>query len=289
MLRGMRKLAVVLVMIVATALAVRACGGCSGAPPRWRFATFNIQDYPKHGRQAANAFVEIAKLDATVVAVQEITDPASFAREAKTRLGKAWRFESLDTSPLSAGISHRLGVLFDTRAWVLVDARGHDDTRLDSGRWKPIFEVRLRAVPTGEVVSVLVVHLKAGGDGRDIRAQQYVALTRIVDRVVARGDRVIVMGDFNATDEVGDRDDLATLARDSGLAWATEPLACSAFWDRDDGCFRSRLDHVLAWRRPLAIEALGGCATDGCSAGDRCPRYVADVSDHCPVVATITP
>jgi endonuclease/exonuclease/phosphatase family metal-dependent hydrolase len=94
------------------------------------------------------------------------------------------------------------------------------------------------------------------------------------------------MGDFNAT-EPADREDLARLARATGLVWATEGLACSAFWSRDDGCPRSRLDHVLTSTAPRSVTAAGACATEGCDRQDRCPRYVHDVSDHCPVVVDL--
>jgi endonuclease/exonuclease/phosphatase family metal-dependent hydrolase len=97
---------------------------------------------------------------------------------------------------------------------------------------------------------------------------------------------VVVLGDFNATTG-GDRADLAALARAAGLVWATEPLACSAFWDRDDGCPSSRLDHVLTWAAPASVAAAGACATDGCAWHDRCPLYADEVSDHCPVVVSV--
>ncbi|MBA3541607.1 MAG: endonuclease/exonuclease/phosphatase family protein [Deltaproteobacteria bacterium] len=132
---------------------------------------------------------------------------------------------------------------------------------------------------------VLVVHLKAGGDGRDIRARQYAALATVVRAVQHSGERIVLLGDFNATAD-DDRKDLARLAALTGLRWATEPLACSAFWSRDDGCPRSRLDHVLTWAPPRRVEAAGACATEGCDWQDRCPLYAEQVSDHCPVVVT---
>ncbi len=272
----MRRLA----LIAVVALAMVRCHACTTADPPWRFATFNIEDYPKNAGQSAAAFAEIARLDASVVAVQEITDPETFAHEATMRLGPSWAFAAVDTGPSP----HYLGVLYDTRAWTHRATIRHAETMLE-GRHKPTLEVRLRAVATDDDVHVFVVHLKAGGDGRDIRARQYPALASILAGVPA-GARAILLGDFNATDDRGDRDDLARLAAGAKLTWATEDLACSAFWDRDDGCFRSRLDHVLTWTRPRRVEALGACATEGCARQDRCPRYLEQVSDHCPVVVT---
>jgi len=242
--------------------------------PALRVATFNIEEFPKHAGQIAGAFDELRRLDAPIVAVQEIMDPPRFERELRARLGDRWDFVHTDTGGFD------LGVMFDRDAWQLVSTAVHAETQL-GGNHKPTLEVRLRA--GDQLVRVLVVHFKSGSAGRDVRARQYAALAPIVREAGASGDRVVVMGDFNATDPA-DRADLERLARATGLAWATESLACSAFWSRDDGCPRSRLDHVLTSSSPRTVEAAGACASEGCDWQDRCPRYVREVSDHCPVV-----
>jgi endonuclease/exonuclease/phosphatase family metal-dependent hydrolase len=273
-----------LVAAVVAAGAARSscrCGGDSHEP--LRIATFNIEDFPKDDRQVAGAFAQIVATGASIVALQEIVETHRFERALAERLGADWQV-AFEPSPRHP--NHHLGVLFERTRWSLVGLTVHDGTRLEEGRNKPTLEVRLRSAGDGEIVRVLVVHLKAGGDGRAIRARQYTALAQIAETAQASGERVVLLGDFNATDDDGDRGDLAALATKSGLVWASEPLACSAFWDRDDGCFRSRLDHVLAWARPARIEAAGACATDGCDWQDSCPLYRDEVSDHCPVVAT---
>ncbi len=253
-------------------LAVRAA--CTHHTSALRVATFNIEDFPQHARQIDGAFRELSATGASIFAVQEIMEPARFVRELHARLGEAWDFVHTDTG------SHDLGVAFDRRAWRLVSTEVHDETCL-GGNHKPTLEVQLRA--GDETVRVLVVHFKSGSAGRDVRARQHAALLRIVRAAAASGDRVVVMGDFNAT-EPADRDDLARLARATGLAWATESLACSAFWSRDDGCPRSRLDHVLTSSPPHEVVAGGACASEGCDWQQSCPLYVDEVSDHCPVV-----
>lgn len=275
------------IALLAAALVVHRCGDDDPAPPaRWRCATFNIENFPKHDRQIAGAFDAIAQLDAAVVAVQEILDPRLFAATARERLGPAWDFVALDTSPRDPPrIVQHLGVLFDRRVFELVATRSHDGTRLD-GRYKPTFDVELRAVAGGEHVRVLVVHLKAGADSQPIRARQYAALRAIVAGVARPGARVILLGDFNATGEA-DRRELARLAAATGLSWTSEPLACSSFWALDDSCPRGRLDHVLTTLAATEVRAAGGCAVDGCAAQDRCPVYAEQVSDHCPVVITL--
>ena len=270
----------VLVVLAAGVLLV-----CRDDRPVVRFATFNIENFPKDRRQIEGAFAEIERLEAGFLAVQEISEPKLFLREAQRRLGGRWDFAHLDTRPIGeTRPGHHIGVLFDSQRWELIGTRVHEATRLDRGRHKPVLEVRLRSGDT--IVRVLVVHLKSGTDGRDIRARQLTALAMIVRDVQRAGERVVVLGDFNAT-ELGDRGDLERLAKDTGLVWASEPLACSAFWMREDECPRSRLDHVLMWTTPASIRAAGACATDGCDWQASCPVYAEHVSDHCPVVVTL--
>jgi endonuclease/exonuclease/phosphatase family metal-dependent hydrolase len=267
------------IAIASVAIAGRRCR--HDEPPPLRIATFNIEDFPKTSRQIDGAFAELARLPADIVALQEITDPDLFAREAHARLGAQWDFVYTQASAV-----HTQGVLFDRSRYTLVSTAVHDETRLAEGRHKPTFEARLAPVAGGTIVRVLVVHLKAGGDGRAIRERQYRALRGVVATAMRSGDRVVLLGDFNATDDAGDRRDLAELARATGTRWASEGLACSAFWNRDDGCPRSRLDHVVAWTAPADVTAGGACATEGCAWQNSCPIYTEQVSDHCPVVAT---
>jgi endonuclease/exonuclease/phosphatase family metal-dependent hydrolase len=247
------------------------------------FATFNIEDFPKDRRQIEGAFEELDRPDLSFIAVQEIGEPAIFLREAHRRLGVRWDFAHVDTRPVGdTRRGHHIGVLYDTMRWTLIGTRIHEATRLD-GRHKPALEVRLQSGDL--IVRVLVVHLKYGSEGREIRARQLDVLATIVRELQRSGDRIVVLGDFNAT-EPADRDHIARLAKQTGLVWASEPLACSAFWARSDGCPRSRLDHVLTWAAPNRIVATGACATDGCDWQASCPVYTQHISDHCPVVVT---
>jgi endonuclease/exonuclease/phosphatase family metal-dependent hydrolase len=280
-----KTIAVVLLGIALYALCCRA-----PAPLPVRFATFNIENYPKHDRQVDAAFREIAALGASFVAVQEIVDPALFARTAQLELGLGWDFVAASTAPRQAGAAPRmvqhLGVLFDRAIWTLASTAVHEGTRLEQGRYKPVLEVRLAPRAGGPIVRVLVVHLKAGGEDGAIRARQYAALADIVRAARDSGERVVTLGDFNATGDA-DREALAVLADATGTRWLTASLACSALWDRDDGCFRSRLDHVLATEPARTVTAAGACATHGCAMEPSCPLYADEVSDHCPVVVEL--
>jgi endonuclease/exonuclease/phosphatase family metal-dependent hydrolase len=276
----MRRLALAAVLAAAVLAGRRCCAG--GDPPHRRVATFNIEDFPKSARQVPAVFDELARLDAAIVGVQEIIEADLFAATARDRLGASWEFISLYTDPPTVHPVHHLGVLFDRRAFAHVSTRSHDGTRLE-GRHKPTLDVELRDVASGEHVRILVVHLKAGGENQPIRARQVAALRGIVAEVQRANQRVILLGDFNATSEA-DRRALAQLASATALHWVTEPLACSSFWARDDGCVGSRLDHALTTAAPVDVRAAGACATHGCERRDSCPVYTEEVSDHCPVV-----
>jgi endonuclease/exonuclease/phosphatase family metal-dependent hydrolase len=244
-----------------------------------RFATFNIEEFPKDAQQIAAAFDEIARADVGFIAVEEIHDGRVFAREAARRLGEQWRFVQAEP-----GVKFDLGVLYDSRRFWLKSTRVLDDTRV-GGNNKPAFEVRLKPIDGGATIRVIVIHFRCCTEGRETRAAQYVALERVLVAAKRSRDRITVMGDFNATEDA-DRTALAHLAAATGMVWASEPLACTAFWSRDDGCPRSRLDHVLTWDAPTSVVAGGACATEGCDWQASCPLYADEVSDHCPVIVS---
>lgn len=273
----MRRLVFVVIVIAVTA-AVWRCRGV----PRWRAATFNIEHFPKDQRQVDGAFAEMATLGAGIIAVQEITDTELFAGTARSRLGKRWHFVS-EHAP-DGTFDHQIGVLYDGSVYTFQSKRVHDGTRL-GGRHKPTLDVALRDRETGDVLHVLVVHFRSGGEHHGTRHRQYAVLEKIIEEVRRSGHAMIVLGDFNATGNE-DRADLARLAETTHLAWATQHLPCSAFWDRIDSCPTSRLDHVLTTLSPTETRAAGGCAEVGCDTKDRCPLYEEHVSDHCPVVVT---
>lgn len=249
--------------------------GCDGEP--LRVGSFNIEHYPKSERQIELAFETIGALGYHALAVQEITDPRGFRREARSRLGRHYRFVFNRTGP-----EHRLGVLFDTRRLKLLSTRSYRQPQID-GRGKPAFEVRMRIDGKEErVLRLIVVHLKSGGDFIDLRRKQLRALRPVLKRARRSGERVILLGDFNATSP-DDRLEIEALARAAKMTWASEGLECTSYWDRHDGCLGTPLDHALTWAPPKGIAARGPCEREGCARRDRCPIFHGEVSDHCPV------
>jgi endonuclease/exonuclease/phosphatase family metal-dependent hydrolase len=270
---------IVLVALLLGVVAITRCR-CRDTPVlKVRVATFNIENFPKDAKQIDGAFVEIAKLRAPIVGLQEITDPIVFDKLARARLGEHWKSIFIETGSV---LEHRLGVLYDSRAFAHKKTRVHDGTRL-GGSHKPVLDVEL-ADGKGRRVRVLVLHLKAGGENQPIRKRQHAALRSIVADVKKSGALVVLLGDFNSTGDA-DREDLARIP----LQWLTESLACTAFRTYyNEGCPRSRLDHVLATEAATSVMATGGCATHGCDWQNSCPVYAHEVSDHCPVVVEIS-
>jgi len=265
-------------VVIAAMIGRCACGSHRHDP--LRVVSYNIEHFPQSERQVRGAFDEIEAVHANLIGAQEITDPARFVIEARARLGSTWSFLH-DTWRVPN--HHHIGLLYDTAAWILDRVVEHDEPRIGP-RDHGVLEIRLlpRDRDAGTAVRVLVIHFHPTSEGRAIRARQHAALARIAGAAVQTGDRVIVLGDFNAT-EASDRDDLAELARTAKLHWATESLACTAFWIRADGCPRSRLDHVLMSMSPVDVAVHGACAREGCDWQASCPRDAHEVSDHCPI------
>jgi endonuclease/exonuclease/phosphatase family metal-dependent hydrolase len=261
---------------VALAIVLAAsCGALAWAwPDEDAIATFNIENFPRSDRQIERAFELIAEMDASIVGVQEIRDPDRFAREARARLGDSWRVVYADGPH-----AQKVGVLYDASERSLDWAQTHRET-LIGRRAKPVLEARF-----DDGLRVFVVHLTSGARNVERRGAQLAAIETPVREAVRAGDRVLVIGDFNAS-QPEDRESIAGFAARTGLVWSSEHLACTSYWDRRDGCVGTPLDHVLSWRA-IDVEARGACATHGCDRTDRCPEYCAHVSDHCPVHAAL--
>jgi endonuclease/exonuclease/phosphatase family metal-dependent hydrolase len=265
------------VSLFAAACALVATFASSRSSGELRVATFNIEYYPKSQAQAERALDVIASLDAPLVAVQEITAPHHLANMARARLGDAWRLAVVD---------HRFatGVLFDSRRFAHLSTHTHTSTVVFPAAI-PVLEVRFDDVGTGERVRLFVVHWKAGGENFPTRKRQMDAFAPILATARHSGDRIVVLGDFNATGD-DDRARIGALAQGASLEWATRAIGCTCFWQRERDCVGSALDHVLTTERVHAVRTAGACA-GGCPTTERCPAWRNEVSDHCPVVVDL--
>ncbi len=260
---------------------------CRGGSRSTRLLTFNIENFPRSSQQVSGAFDAIAKSGAAVVAVQEITDPDVFAKEAKARLGDSWRFVAADAQSadeVQARAEIRVGLLYNSDQLVLISKKTRRESVVYDGA-RPALEVRLHPIGFGDTMRLLVVHLKAGGDGAERRRQQLDALEPVLREMRESGDRVVALGDFNAATD-GDRVELDSFARETGMTWSSREVPCTAYWSRRDGCLGSALDQVLT-SVPATVSALGPCATEGCELRPACPVFREQVSDHCPVAVDL--
>jgi endonuclease/exonuclease/phosphatase family metal-dependent hydrolase len=228
----------------------------------------------------ANALELIDSLELDALGVQEITRPHHFEKAVHLHLGPQWTVLFADQD-----VRHRVGLIFDDEVFELVETRTHRQTAVTRGA-RATFEVRLRTESTlgKRNMRIFVVHLKAGGDGGEVRRDQLQRLRPIIEDAAASGDEVVLLGDFNTTG-ASDRRELQALADAAELDWTSEALPCSSYWNRPYDCPTTTLDHILATSPAQSVHAAGACETFGCDAEGTCPVYVERVSDHCPVTA----
>jgi endonuclease/exonuclease/phosphatase family metal-dependent hydrolase len=263
-------------MLLMVVVGLRACPN-----DQLRVATFNIRNFPENAGQIEGAFETIADLDVPLVAVQEITDPPTFALAAQRLLGNHWHAEF---GPYSSSERIVQGVLYDATTFEVDYARLHHETKLGKLD-RPTLEVRLVSTGGGSAVRVFVVHLKAGGDSADVRARQVAALTPVIQDATRSRDDIVVLGDFNSTGNI-DRVNLRRFAHDTNLHWATLEIACTSYWKPGDECLGSALDHVFTSHPSRDAVARGPCEDVGCDPGESCPVFYDQISDHCPVTTT---
>jgi endonuclease/exonuclease/phosphatase family metal-dependent hydrolase len=280
-----------LLVVSATAcalLGVRSCA-CSDAP--LRLATFNIERFgaPEKRTDTDRLVAILGGLDADVIAVQEIEDPAQLERVA-ARLGRY----TAAVSRCGGGSNMRVGFLYDgarmrvesLHEYPELDPRGEGAcTRGD----RPGLLARFVS-SGGEHFALLAVHLTAHADeefARKRRSQWRRAIAIARDA----GVPTAILGDTNSTGWLDDRHGEHRFIEEelagAGMKLLTGKLACSEYFTRDQRLVPSMLDHVAVTAGfPASRAALHGyCRELACReipAGDA-PSDFAQVSDHCPV------
>lgn len=268
--------------------------GSGAAPPtlkgdRTRIVTWNLHNFPGADQDLPRLRERLHDLDADLLAVQEIHDPAALAE-----LLPGWQLHLSE----HGGRGHqRLGIALDPAALeLLAPIREHAELTLN-GHVRPAVSAHLR-VHGGPDFHVVVVHLKAKGDGYPLRRRQWPLLADLARDLLHRDPDLVLLGDFNATGPVGGSADDELAALEATLAplglrrlHPSEP--CSAYWDgarRDAWQEPSLLD--LVWVAGLEhavgpVHPLHHCARHHCQAFRSTPAYpepdFADLSDHCPV------
>ena len=275
--QGWKPLLHLLVLLAVTLLVIKWIA----AAPAITVATFNIEEFPRSDAQVEGAFEAMAETEASIVALQEITDPGAFRRAAHRRLGDHWRARFPEEAP-----EMRPGLLFDTDRFSLDATHTHGETVVYDGA-RPVFEAEMTSV-YGTRLELFVLHFKAGSDGLPVRREQIGALDAILDDHRDPDRRTLVLGDFNST-EPADRQMLATLADEHPLRWRSRQTGCTGYWIPEETCESFRLDHILADGVVTRAVARGPCESPGCDPGAQCPVFHRRVSDHCPVVVRVVP
>ena len=262
-----------------------------------RIVTWNLHNFPEPSQDQERLQGRLKGLGADVLAIQEIHDPA-----ALQALLPGWQLAISE----HGGRGHqRLGVAFDPVALAQIGpTREHAELGM-RGHVRPGLSVYLRGQGGGPDFHVLVVHLKAKGEGHPLRVQQWRLLAEIARDLLRRDPDLVILGDFNATGPAGGSpgDELAALEGrlgPLGLRRLVGPDSCSAYWDgarRDAWHEPSLLDLVwvagLTESQSAAAQAhpLHHCARHRCQAfrstGAHPEPDYADLSDHCPVVVDL--
>jgi len=234
----------------------------------------------------------------SVLALQEIEDDTALAALAAALGRETGRPYRALLGDVSGGGDIRNALLFDARLRVRQQASLFARTPRDG---KPLHD-RLPLVADidtgdGVTVTLVVVHMKSlrgigkgnddrVADKRRFQARELAAWTRAQ---VAKGRRLIVLGDFNATAVDSDAtraEPLQILLRDGALNDpAAQFLKPTQRWTYVYGCELNQLDHVLV--SPALLPAVSGYAI---ARGDTCIRAkekcssTRSVSDHDGVV-----
>lgn len=260
-------------LLAAAALAPLA--GCATAPKsktptELKLVTFNI--WHNMGDWAARRPLLVAALkaqDADVIALQEVLEDANVGLENQARMlaRELGGFHVAFVSTDAEGAPRRYGNALLTRLPVLAEA---------STRLEPLDDfrtaLRLRVAVQGRPVDVVVTHLAWQQDAGPVRARQIASLLGWLPQ---DGTPLIVMGDFNATQE------------DSGLATLTGPRFFSALprsavtttLNPAKGHPERVIDHIF-------VEQAAFIAGEARRFGDT-PTNGEYPSDHFGVVATV--
>ena len=287
-------------LVVAGVVRFGMCGArhCRRAAPALRIGTFNIERFgdPEKKTDLRRLVELLDGLDADVIAVQEIEDPAALARLAG-RLGAGRRTYAPALSRCGGTSEMRVGFLYDRARVELRGVREYPEldpnaegscTRGERPGLAGEFSWQ------GTRFDLLVVHLAARGEEEFAlkRRSQWRRAFAIAAAHHARGAAVAILGDTNSTgfldDRFGERTFIEEEVQRAGMRLFTSGLGCSEYFPRDGVLVPSLLDHVVAtpdFPASPSAEVHGYCAHSDCRplTEEPKPRDHVNVSDHCPV------
>jgi len=257
-----------------------------GLATTFEVTTWNIENFPLKSSTVELVSKIIAALDIDLYAIQEIEDTTAF-RDLLDRLPEYDGLFSWDE--YYWGEYQKTGIIYKRSVVSVSQTR-----QLFEGDWdafpRPPLETHVVAEQNGHRFDfvLIVMHLKAGNDGDDLdrRRQAAQKLKDYLDAQVAAyvENDYIVAGDWN--DEIDDPPDANAFSvfLDDSLDYRflTSSLAgkfSSASYPR----YVTLIDHILI-SQDVVAEYQGG-QTKTLRLDDEVSNYLADISDHRPVMA----
>lgn len=273
---------------------------------------YNIRnfDYDERSRISTNKnelSLILKSLGTDVLSIEEVNNTAEFGRFVSSKM-PGYDFE---VSRCGGEHGQHLGFLFNKNTIELMafteDASISDPGGTGGGcntgsRPMAIALFKIRA--TGQQFYGITVHLKSGGQAQSIdkRARQYQVMKKVINDLRAKTGikEFYIAGDFNTTEYLGrglDYKNLTQVVKELGMTDLTQNLACSAYWwgGSDDHVESpTLLDHIivspgLLKNKSAAARSFAHCQKVSCKEVPEEQLGISwkQVSDHCPITATI--
>lgn len=250
-----------------------------------RIGTWNLEQFPKTGTTARAVSELLGALDADVLGIQEITEPAAF----EALLARLPAYEGAQVE--DPGNFLRVGLMYRSDRVRLVEMgtlfEGDDYAFPRPPLWARLEALDHRGRVTFDFI-VVVLHLKAQTDSRSV-ARRREACRRLeawvtADSAGADEQDYVLVGDWNdrLTRNVDDNVFRPFLESPDRYRFLTRPLA-------EEGVssyipIPGLIDHVMVTTD--ALFEYGPGTTRVVEAENLFPTYGRDVSDHRPVVST---
>lgn len=273
-----------------------------------RIGTYNIRNYDYDSREKVSTNnTELEKIirsaNPDLLAVQEIVKYDRFERFISKNLSE---YQTIIARCGGRG-KQRPGMLYRSSSvellWSKEDSRLNDRKNCEDGV-RPALIAKFRHKKTGMEFIALSVHLKAGSQDENIeqRFKQLAILSQILKEIrQEHGTNVALMGDFNSTEynRYGNNyQRFKTFVEVNKLIDFSQELKCTAYWwgGRDNGTEESSLlDHVMFSQemarqfRQKTTSLYSHCQKVSCDdvSAETLGLSYKQVSDHCPVVASV--
>ncbi|MCP4913997.1 MAG: hypothetical protein GY909_12875 [Oligoflexia bacterium] len=284
----------------------------ASAAPALKLATYNIRNFGArelHSNQKSTKSEQsslrwqLNKLNADLIAVQEVVDDREFINFIKSNYSKY----GVVLSKCGGNGRQKLGFVYNKNNLDLLsyseDASLKEYEPCHEGL-RPAFIANFKFKKNKSTFTAIGVHLKAGGypESIQMRAKQYKILSQIIRKQKSKNrQRLIVLGDFNTT-EYKSRNQhyrkFVKFVRDNQLTDFSEEVECTSYWNggEDDGIFHSSLlDHILVsdsflnqfWTYEVTNHA--HCKANRCrqEREESLGFTFKEISDHCPIMATL--